>query len=318
MSEYIKYYFIRELKARTSDVAKEDILNLALECGLDIKPRVARVKIIDMLVEEGHYDRLFEYFNEFITVPVWDAADYYNMSTNRVTQLKSIGAIKEEPIKKEFYSRQDKSYFNADTYPLSIFMYKEEELKSTYDKAFGGNTHQLRIETKTNEEVKELITILEKVFKIEKAPTTYQHRNNDGQYTYFSVKILNNSEEEQNALLAQISKLKAAQEKLKKEHKEDMSKILRTLKEYLGEDVALYNLDIKLEELVNNNEVNKLNSIPSQNPRNAGRKPKFNKNKIIEMEIMKENGYSYKAIAEEYNTTKATVIKYLKHKKKNS
>ena len=33
------------------------------------------------------------------------------------------------------------------------------------------------------------------------------------------------------------------------------------------------------------------------------------------MEIMKENGSTYQQIADEYNTSKVTVIKYLKKKK---
>lgn len=311
----IKEYFIDLLNTKNSAVSKDDILNLALECGINIKPKLAKSKIIDMLIEHGYYDKLFEYFHEFIMIPSWEVADYYSISTNKINQLKAIGAIKEEPISKEFYSRKNREYFNADTYPLSVLNYDKEKLIEAYNNAYGGNTHELRIETKTKDEVSKLINILKKIFKIEKTPVTYTHRNGDGYYSYFKVKLLNNSKEEENALLAEISRLKAEKEEIKKECQERIDRILDPLKEYLGEDLNIFNLEFKLDKLVNN-EVNKLNTIPIKNSRNAGRKPKFDKIKITEMEIMKENGYSYNKIAKEYHTTKATVIKYLKHKGK--
>lgn len=303
----VKEYFLNKLNDRKSPVSKDDILNLALECGLDIKPRIAKIKIIDEIIEQGYYDKLFEYFNEFITIPSWEVADYYNIATNKIKQLKEIGFIKEDPIVKEFYSRTNKEYFDADTYSLSILNYDKEELKKAYDNAYDGNMYNLRIETKTKDEVLELINILERIFKMQKTPSTYEHRNGDGYYSYFKVKLLNNTEEEENLLLAKISKLKAKQEKIQQDCEEQIDKLLNKLKKYLGEDLNIFNLERKLDRLVNNTLVN--------NSRGAGRKPKFDKIKVTEMEIMKENGYSYNQIAAEYKTTKATIIKYLKHKK---
>ena len=309
----IEEYFIDQLKAPKSDVSKDDILNFASECGLDLKPKMAKAKIIDTIVEHGHYDKLFEYFQEFITIPFWQVADFYKITSQEVKNLKTIGVIKEDPIEKEFYSRSDHDYFYADTYPLSVLNYNAAELKKAYENAFGGEMYSLRIETKTKEQVSELINILEKIFKIETAPQTYEHRNDRGQYSYFKVKPLNNTQEEENKFLAEISKLKKEKEKIKNEYQERIENLFNTLETYLGNGLNGVNLESRLNKLVNG-EVNKLNNIPVKNARNAGRKSKFDKNKITEMEIMKENGYSYNQIAKEYSTTKATVIKYLKHK----
>lgn len=307
----VREYFIEQLKATKSDVSKDDILGFASECGLDLKPRTAKTKIIDTLIEHGHYDRLFEYFQEFITIPFWQVADFYKITSQEVKNLKTIGVIKEEPIEKEFYSRSDHDYFYADTYPLSVLNYNAEELKQAYENAFGGEVYSLRIETKTQEQVLELINVLGQIFKVESAPKTYEHRNERGQYSYFKVKLLNNTQEEENRLLSEISKLKNEKKKIESEYQERINKLFSTLETYLGKDLNGINLERRLENLVNN-EVNKLNIIPSKNPRNAGRKSKFDKSKITEMEIMKENGFSYNQIAKEYNTTKSTVIKYLK------
>lgn len=256
----VKEYFINQLKSRNSDISKEDILNCALEFGLDIKQRMAKDKIIDILVEQ-HFDRFFNYFQEFITIPEWEVADYYNIATNKIGQLKTIGAIKEDPILKEFYSRSNHEYFNAATYPLSVLNYDRNELVNAYDNAFGGDMYSLRIETKTKDEVSGLINVLEKVFKIEKAPASYEHRNGDGYYSYFKVKLLNNSTEEENFLLSEISKLKKEKQKVKdekeevrREYQERIEKIFSTLEGYLGEGLNNINLESRLKKLINNKE----------------------------------------------------------------
>lgn len=292
----IKRYFLKQLKSQRSDVSKEDIINLAKECGIELKnSKIAKEKIIDLIVEHGQYNKLFEYFNEFVKVPSWEVADYYKMTSKEIDSLHYIGVIKEEVEAKEFYSKRNKEYFSALMYPLTVFYYNEEELKKAYNDAYGGDTYALRMETKTDEEVKELISILSKVFKIEKAPATYEHRNERGQYTYLKVKLLNNTEAEGNRFLKEIEKLNEEIKELEKKN----SEYRKALNEY--------------------NYFSPLNKIepPKRNSRNAGRKPKFNKEDIMGMEIMKENGYTYQQIAEEYKTSKVTVIKYLKKKDKN-
>ena len=104
------------------------------------------------------------------------------------------------------------------------------------------------------------------------------------------VKLLNNTEEEGNRFLKEIDNLKEEIKQLKKENIE----YVKALNEYKN-----------------------LSRIEPQkrNARGAGRKPKFSKEDIIGMEIMKENGSTYQQIADEYNTSKVTVIKYLKKKK---
>lgn len=299
-------YFLKQLKSNNSDVSKDDILRVAEECGLEVKQRTAKSKIIDMIVEHGSYEKLYEYFSEFITVPYWEVADFYNMNSNQILKLNSIGVIKEQPIEKELYSRQGKSYYKANTYPISIFNYDEQKLKQAYENAYGGDMYALRLETKTKEEGLRIISLLEKIFKIDYSPASYEHRNGQGMYTYLKVKPLNGTDEEQNRFLKQISDLEGQIVQLKKENQEKINEIYVILEKYIGKVSNKIVLENKLEGLIE-----QLN-----NPVKVGRKPKFDKNKIMEMEIMKENGYSYSKIAEELNTSKVTVIKYLKHRKK--
>lgn len=305
----VKEYFIKQLKSSKSDVKKDDVIKCAEECGIEIKnKRMALTKIVDLIVEEGFYSKLYEYFSEFVTVPFWEVADFYKMSNEQIKRLKDIGVIQEEPITKEFYSRAEKSYFKADTYKLSIFNYNKEQLEIAYNNAYGGDMYSLRIETNTMEEVEKLINILNRTFKVEYKPKTYSHRNERGYYTYIKVKPLNYSKEEENKLLNKIQQLEEEKKKMEELHHQKIEQIYKILGKYLGDNLALGNLNVKLNKFSKGIEIKK-------NTRGAGRKPKFDKNKIMEMEIMKENGYSYNEIAKEYNTTKATVIKYLKHKK---
>lgn len=248
-NDSVRKYFLNQLNEKKSVVSKDDILHLALECGLDVKPRLAKSKIIDMIIEHGFYDKLFEYFNEFVTIPSWEVADYYNISTAKVDQLRELGAIKEQPISKEFYSRKDKDYFDANTYPLSVLNYNEEELKKAYDNAFGGDIYSLRVETKNKNDINQLISIFEKIFIMDKSPITYPHRNEEGAYTYFKVKVLNDSKEAENRWLAEISKLNAEKEKLIREQEERIDKIFNILKVHLGDDLSILNLDHRLDKL---------------------------------------------------------------------
>ncbi|MDK0764232.1 hypothetical protein P5E87_15885, partial [Clostridium perfringens] len=71
----------------------------------------------------------------------------------------------------------------------------------------GQEGFKFRIETNSKDEVEILINELRKLFKIEKTPQIYERRN-EAYNTYFTVKLLNNSEFEQNKFLSEIESLK--------------------------------------------------------------------------------------------------------------
>ncbi|MDK0764234.1 hypothetical protein P5E87_15905, partial [Clostridium perfringens] len=71
----------------------------------------------------------------------------------------------------------------------------------------GQEGFKFRIETNSKDEVEILINELRKLFKIEKTPQIYERRN-ERYNTYFTVKLLNNSEFEQNKFLSEIESLK--------------------------------------------------------------------------------------------------------------
>lgn len=242
--------FIKHLNDKDCTVSKDDLLNLALECGLDLNPKIAMSKIIEAIIEKGYFNRLFDYFVEFILIPSWEVADFYNISSAKLNQLKTIGAIKEQPTSKKFYSRRDKGYFDADVYPLSVLNYDKQELLDAYENAFGGDVYSLRIETKDKLQIEPITNELQKTFKMERVPDIYEHRNEDGFYTYYKVKLLNNSNEESNRFLSEINKLKKEKEDLKKKNDEQIERIFKILREYLGDDVGdVFSLTVKLQKL---------------------------------------------------------------------
>lgn len=247
--------FIKHLNDKDCTISKDDLLNFALECGLDLNPKIAKSKIIEAIIERGdhrngHFNRFFDYFSEFILIPSWEVADYYNISSTKFNQLKTIGAIKEQPTYKKFYSRRDKGYFDANVYPLSVLNYDKQELLNAYENAFGGDVYSLRIETKDKLQIEPITNELQKIFKMERVPDIYEHRNEDGFYTYYKFKLLNNSIEESNRFLSQINKLKKEKEDLKQKNGEQMERIFKILREYLGDDVSdLFSLTVKLQKL---------------------------------------------------------------------
>lgn len=74
-------------------------------------------------------------------------------------------------------------------------------------------------------------------------------------------------------------------------------------------------LDYKLicEELFGTSDLNELRAIAEQvnaeNPRGAGRKPKFSKSEVEIMWQLKEQGMSLVQIAEEFHTCRQTVAR---------
>jgi len=128
--------------------------------------------------------------------------------------------------------------------------YDKQELLNAYENAFGGDVYALRIETKDKLQIEPITNELQKIFKMERVPDIYEHRNEDGFYTYYKVKLLNNSNEESNRFLSEINKLKKEKEDLKKKNDEQIERIFKILREYLGDDVGdVFSLTVKLQKL---------------------------------------------------------------------
>lgn len=229
MKKRIRDVFISYLKNSKNDlIDKEDIKRLGEEFGLTFAKREAKGKIVDKIIDEGYYERLFEEFSEFIYIPIWEVADYYKMNSDQIDGLNKIGIIKEEYKEEEFYSRNSKGYYKANMYPLSILTYDTEELILAYQRAYNTkNNFRFRIETESKEQVEEIVKILSNVFEICESPSIYEKRNN-GYYSYLVVKKLNNSTEEEKRLTYIIQELKNEIEKVKEErNKSNMEFISR-------------------------------------------------------------------------------------------
>lgn len=217
MKNEVKELFISSLKNSKNDlIDKEDIKRLGEEFGLTFTKRAAKSKIIDKIIEEGHYERLFEAFSEFTYVPIWEVADYYKMNSDQIEGLNNLGIIKEVYRIEEFYNRRS-GYYEAKIYPLSVFGYDKSELKLAYERAYNTkNKFRLRIETESEEQVHEIVKILSNVFEICESPSIYEKRN-FGYYSYLDVKKLNKSIEEEKRLTYIIEQLKNDIVKVKEE-----------------------------------------------------------------------------------------------------
>lgn len=218
MKEAVKEIFINALRNSKNDlIDKEDIKRLAEEFGLTFTKRVAKSKIVDKIIEEGYYERLFEAFSEFIYIPIWEVADYYRLNSDQIERLNKIGIIKEEYKEEEFYNRSSKGYYKAKMYPLTIFNYDIAEIQEAYQRAYNPkNNFRFRIETETKEQVEEIVKLLSNIFEICESPSIYEKRNN-GYLSYFTVKKLNNSIEEEKRLTYKIEELKDEIRKVKYE-----------------------------------------------------------------------------------------------------
>lgn len=333
MNEYQREWFFSEItknKGSQSEVVKDDVVNFALECGLEFKKSISKEKIIQMIRREGFEERMYKEFSEFFYVPVWEVARIYKISTQKIAALTELEVIKENPVECEYSGRSGK--FKAMAYPIEVLAYEPSYLLGEYDKAFTKDVFRMRLETKTEEEVKELIILLSKVFEVVQAPQSYEHRSEKGYYSYFNVRPIQNNQVAEKRLVQTNAELQTEIARLNKE----LNNKQHQLRECY-EQIRKYDMDIRFSDqyielsekikkidheriLVKNenaklkNEILEYQNKEKSNSRGAGRKPKFSDEEVEAMKVMKEQGESYSSIAKKFNTTKGTVIKYLVHR----
>lgn len=318
MGKINKTRFLNALKYAKDDISKEDIMRIGEERGVIFPKRISRDNVIDKIAEE-HFDSLYEAFSEFLYVPVWEIADFYNMSTEKINKLSELGVIKEEPKEKQFYSKSNKEYFTANTYALEAYDYDVKALLEAYDEAYG-NGYRIRLETNTEEEVAGLVKSFDKIFEVTTSIDTYPHRNQDGYYSYFTIKKLNeNSELKKSAQRLEIDKLNEKIKKIKTEHKEEIEELKAKVVKELGIERfntyelmgVKYDLDKyrkEIEEL--KDEIKELKMSRSK----AGRKSKLSEQDQAVVKIMRLRGDSVRKIAEHYGVGVATIDRIINNK----
>lgn len=217
MNEIIRKIFIEKLRVcPNSIIDKAEIIKVGEECGVKINKRSAKATIVDTIIEEGYLENLYEKFNEYIYVPAWEVSDFYKVNPDQIDTLSELGFITEEPKKEEFYSRNTKSYYTVNTFPLSIFNYDPEELRTKYENLNKGVIYKIRVDTETKDEVDKIVNTLSQVLEIKGKPAIYSKRSS-GYYSYFKVKELNELPEEEVRLTHKIKELEEKIEVLKKE-----------------------------------------------------------------------------------------------------
>lgn len=312
--------FLDALKYAKNTVSKEDILRIGEECGIVFSKRISRDNAIDKIAEEN-FKMLHEAFKEFLYIPVWNVADHYGLSTEKINKLCELGIIKEQPKEQKFYSRQEREYYTAFTYPLEVLNYDTQYLQSAYEEAYGAKGNRVRLETKSEEEAIELIREIDKIFNVTSSPDIYAHRNQDGYYSYFTIKKLNNSLLEKTAQRLEIDKLNNQIKKLKTEHKEEIGnlkdKVAKELgipKFSIGQLISVKNRLDKLNQQNNQlkEEIEKLKESRSK----AGRKRKLTPQDQEIVKVMKLRGDSVRKIAEHYGVGVATIDRILNPKTK--
>lgn len=306
MQNNIREVFIKELSECKNDVVdKDDIIRLAEEFGMVIGKRESKTKIVKAIVEQGHFDRLYDTFQEYIYIPAWIIADSYSMNTEQIEKLHGLGVIKEEPKEKEFYSRANRQSFTANTYPISVLeSYTKEELEQAYNLAYGQKGYRIRLETKTEKEVQDLINEFEKVFRVTKSIDTYEKRN-EGYHNYFTIEMLNNSTYEGNRLLAEIKELKAELKEVERENDERVKRIKDSYHNVFGA-----NNIFELEKIKREYDKMKANAL-KHNARGAGRKTSVSDEDKAKVKVLRDQGKTIKQISEEMGHSVGTIHKLI-------
>ena len=319
-SDKIKRIFlddIRRLDSHGSHVIKEEIIEFAKENNVKIKAREGKESIINKIINEGLYDKLFEKFKNDVYIPNWVVSRFYGFNYGEeIDQLKNIGVIKEDTIEESYYSRDIKSHVTYNAYPMSVLNYNDEQLKDAYNLAFNQLDFKLRLETKGTDEIELIEEALKKIFIVKNNPAPYEGRVK-GYRTYYNISLLNNSEHEANRFLVNINSLKNEIDRLNKYYEEKIKKIedrwcnLYGVKSIQQAEYNKYLLDSSKEKIEKlKKKIHELEQ-KNKNPRGAGRKSLFSDEKKLAILKDRENGLTINKLAEKYNCSSGTIHKLI-------
>lgn len=311
---------IRRLDSNGSHVKKDEIIEFAKENNVKIKAREGKESIINKIIKEGLYNKLFERFKDDVYIPNWVVGRFYGFNYGEeIDQLKTIGVIKEDTIEESYYSRDIKGHVTYNAYPMSVLNYNDEQLKDAYNLAFNQLDFKLRLETKGTEEIELIEEALKKIFILKNNPIPYEGRVK-GYRTYYNISLLNNSEQETNRLLVNIQSLKNQIDRLNKYHKEEVKRInekwcnlygVKSFQQAEYNKYLLENYKNRIESLKEKiNELEKKN----KNPRGAGRKSLFSDDKKVLILKDRENGLTINELANKYNCSCGTIHKLIHEK----
>lgn len=213
------------------EVSKDDLIKLGEECGIEFPKRISKERVLIMLLENDLQDKLREYFNEFITFPIWTVADYYGINTKDIDRLEECKFFCESFKTKEFYNRSNKDYYTAKCYYESAFKYDKEKIKQQLNE-LKGKGYKLRIETENKEELSLITNRLKDIFEL--GTIDIYEKRNEGYYSYTSITLPNDTDYKKNELLVKIKNLensKKESDDVKDERITELKKKLRETRE---------------------------------------------------------------------------------------
>lgn len=281
INEQIEKLFIENLKiniGKNKPILKDDIVRFAQEQGIKVGGKDSIASILERIDDNDLIDKLYNSFVEYIYIPSWKVAKYYNLESYQLEQLKQFNLIEADTKEGSFYSRESRCNISYDLYPFdTLFKYNSEHLKELYNKTFNRPTYKLRLGTKNKEDVQIIINELEKVFKVG-TYESYENRNKQGYYSYFDIELMNNNEQGTNTLQAKINELESQIQSLKLENS-------------------------KLQ--------NKIECSTIKNERGAGRKKRFNTDQVNDILKARDEGKSIRSLAKEFNCSIGLIHKLI-------
>ena len=156
INEHIEQLFIENLKiniGKNKPIAKDDIVRFAQEQGIKVLGKDSIASILEKIDDNDLIDKLYNAFIEYIYIPSWKVARYYNLESYQLEQLKQFNLIEADTKEGSFYSRESRCNISYDLYPFNtLFKYNSEQLKDLYNKTFNRPTYKLRLGTKNKEE----------------------------------------------------------------------------------------------------------------------------------------------------------------------
>lgn len=235
MNDFQLNWLIHELsknKGSETEVSKDDIRRFAGEHGIGTLARTSKANIIGTIVKNGLIEELYNAFQEFLHIPHWEVAKYFGLTSQELEGLREAGVIEYQPIQKKIKGRNGIYY--AAAFPLEVLDLDPDSLKERHKQIFTDNVFRVRIETKNEDQLPGIVALLSESFEMTKI-SIYEHNNESGQYTYFTLKPLIKSTEYNNKLAAELNRLKLSTSRL-----EEKVHTLQEAKRILEEELDQY------------------------------------------------------------------------------
>lgn len=169
------------------EIQKSTLIFFCMDYNISIKTTDSRAKIVDAIENSSQAEMFYETYKDVIFIPAYKIAKELNCNKKDLSVLLNLQIVKSRSETISVYSRNERGYIDVLCYSADFLDTDSETVKSALDDYYS-QACSIRIETKKHAQIKDIISLLEKLFYVEEDKiSSYEQRNGSGYYHYLRV-----------------------------------------------------------------------------------------------------------------------------------